>query len=43
VAAAVVQPVVDVIGGQLLELVGADAGDEVGLGEALVVIGIVPT
>ena len=32
------EPVIDVVGGQLLELVRADERDEVGLGEALVVV-----
>lgn len=38
VAPAVFEPVVDVVGGQRLELVRTDERDEVGLGKALVVV-----
>ena len=38
VVPAAFEPVIDVVGGQLLELVRADERDEVRLGEALVVV-----
>jgi hypothetical protein len=38
VVPAVFEPVIDVIGGQLLELARADERDEVGLGKAPVVV-----